>query len=110
MVDLEKISFPSSHPPNTMNTDTVVALAQAEIEVKLELQVGARLTENAIQRSEEISSQNCRASTEKDSLGEKPGSKQNMSVTVIAGKEDDKRPSVFCAVPKSRRRGTAPRM
>ena len=31
--------------PHTPNTNTVVALAQAETEVKLELQVGARLTE-----------------------------------------------------------------
>ena len=28
------------------HTNTVVALAQAEIEIKLELQVGARLTDN----------------------------------------------------------------
>ena len=31
---------------HTRHTNTVVALAKAETEVKLELQVGARLTEN----------------------------------------------------------------
>ena len=50
VVDLEKVRYPSTHTQtlrhsDTMNTNTVVALAQAETEVKLELQVGARLTD-----------------------------------------------------------------
>ena len=44
MVDLEKVRYLSSYT----NKNTVVALAQAEIEVKLELQVGARLTDTCI--------------------------------------------------------------
>ena len=48
VVDLEKVRYPSLHTkqqtPDT-NTNTIVALAQAEIENKLELQVGARLTD-----------------------------------------------------------------
>ena len=45
MVDLEKVRYPGiTHRHH--NTNTVVALAQAETEVKLGLQVGARLTEN----------------------------------------------------------------
>ena len=41
MVDLEQVRYPSLYT----NTNTVVAFAQAETEAKLELQVGARLTE-----------------------------------------------------------------
>ena len=44
MVDLEKVRYPCI---TDTHTNTVVALAQAETEVKLELQVGARLTEKA---------------------------------------------------------------
>ena len=44
MVDLEKVRYPSI-TPHTHNTNTVVALAQAETEVKLGLQVGTRLTD-----------------------------------------------------------------
>ena len=45
MVDLEKVRYPSiTYKTHTMTTSTVGALTQAETE---ELQVGARLTENA---------------------------------------------------------------
>ena len=48
MVDLEKVRYPSiTDKTHTMTTNTVGALTQAETEVKLELQVGARLTESA---------------------------------------------------------------
>ena len=45
MADLKKVRYPCITLHIT-HTNTVVALAQAEIEVKLELQVVARLTEN----------------------------------------------------------------
>ena len=47
MVDLEKVRYPciTDRQTHTPNTNTVVALAQAETEVKFGLQVGARLTE-----------------------------------------------------------------
>ena len=45
VVDLEKVRYPCiTQTPDTMNTNTV--MAQAETEVKLELQVEARLTDN----------------------------------------------------------------
>ena len=44
MVDLEKVRYPCI--TDTRHTNTVVALAQAETEAKLGLQVGARLTDN----------------------------------------------------------------
>ena len=43
MVDLEKVRYPGI--THRHNTNTVVVLAQAETEVKLGLQVGARLTD-----------------------------------------------------------------
>ena len=46
MVNLEKVRYPSQTDTQThRNTNAVVALAQAEIVVKLELQVGGRLTD-----------------------------------------------------------------
>ena len=44
MVDLEKVRYPCI--TDTRHTNTVVALAKAETEAKLGLQVGARLTDN----------------------------------------------------------------
>ena len=50
MVDLEEVRYPSTdtHSDTRHKTNTVVALAQAETEVKLELQVGARLTDRCL--------------------------------------------------------------
>ena len=45
MVALEEVCYPGITDTQTLQTHTVVALAHTEIEVKLELQVGARLTE-----------------------------------------------------------------
>ena len=46
MVNLEKVRYLSQTDTQThRNTNTVVALAQAETGVKLGLQVGARLTD-----------------------------------------------------------------
>ena len=49
MVDLEKVRYPSQTDTQTRrNINTVVAMAQAEIEVKWELQGGVRQTDTHI--------------------------------------------------------------